>query len=269
MENIFCAKSKKTTSFFKSIVDIVSQISMIESVGQKKIKTIKQVCFMISNDEFKIYSDSVRLVNASATLTKNFFYEYEYNDEEPMCIGISLDILKTCFKHVHRNDDFTMSIKKDPYSVFPDTVDFSLNNTKGFSIKFNTVQNIESETGDGAMHIVDIPSNRFSVLYKEIGGIKKKVRVEVDKKFVKFSSNMVDIAVNWVVFDKSTDFVPKASVVYTKSEYFKMISKLSVLDSKIRFLVNDKGEFSFEVNLENGTEKIGNAVVTVINEETV
>lgn len=224
---------------------------------------------MISKEEFKIYSDSVRLVNASAVLDKKFFYEYEYNDDEPMCIGISLDILKTCFKHVHRNDDFTMSIKKDPLSVFPDTVDFSLNNTKGFSIKFNTVQNIESENGDGAVHILDIPSNRFSVLYKEIGGIKKKVCVEVNKNLVKFSSNMVDIAVNWVTFEKSTEFVPANSVVYTKSEYFKMISKLSVLNSSVKFLVTENGEFSFKVKLENKNEEIGNVVVTVINEDAV
>lgn len=257
---IFKCTCKNNTALFKYLIDIVSQVSSVESIDTNK-KSIRQVYFKISSSCLEICSDQSKIVYACIKIDKKFFQEYNFCcdgsednednediDENVLCIGISLDIIKSCFKYVHRTDVMEILIEKDEYSNFPDNIKFVMNKTKGFNIKLNIVQNIDSGGFEHFVPLVEIPSSRFSNIYKEVGGVKKQVKVAIDKGLLKMSSNMVDIAENWVMFETQSAEAQGEFIV--KSGHFKIVSKLSVFDKKVKLSFHEP-DILLQTNIVN------------------
>lgn len=114
---------------------------------------------------------------------KNFFYKNIYKDDEEsdnkdddesyndLCIGISLDVLKSCLKYALRKDSISISIKTCEGSIFPNKINFKLNNNKSFDIKFNIAQNINSDTNHKMNLLTIIPSEK-SIYTKKLVVLK-------------------------------------------------------------------------------------------------
>lgn len=268
MEVIFYAKCQRNTYFFKNLIEILSQNSpLIESADKK---SIKQACFKLTQEGLELYSDTKRYVTVSSIMLKSSFEEYNYKDTEPLCIGISMDILKNCFKYVHRNDEITMKISTGYYDNFPTTIDFLQNENKGFSIKFNIVQNFSYNNFDTYSHVLKLPSPTFTNLYKELGGIKKKVEIFAETnqsgdKIIKFSTNLVDIAVNWIVFPTTSNFeIPCRSSV--KSEFLKIASKIGNFSDYVDVFINKDGDILVQSKM---VDNMGSVSINIINLTTV
>lgn len=262
-ENILTAECKGNTIMLKTLIDMNSHISSAKNKDNDNVKRIKQIFLKIDSKGIEMFSDMMKIMTAFVNLDKTFFTQYTYNDEEPLCIGISLDILKTCFKNIHRNDNLKFTISKSEYSIFPNTICFVVNDTKGFSIKFNIVQAMDNINYDDYKKLVNIPSNRFSNLYREIGGVKKQVKITQDDNFLKLSSTMIDIAENWVKFpmqDVSTEDFEEITI---KSEYFKIISKIAIFDKNVVFAVNKSKHLLFKTNIKTANNIIGSIFINV------
>lgn len=264
-EIIFKALCKETSVVLKTLIEMLSQISAVENI-ESTSKTIKQLFLKISKEGLEIFSDSMKVVTSVININKTFFLEYEFNDDESLCIGISLDILKSSFKNIHKNDIISIIIEKYQYNNFPDKIIFTVNNIKGFSMKFNTIQNICNDTNFINYHnILDVSSQRLSNLYKEIGGIKKKVFLNFkNKELLRLQSSNIDISENWVDFNLKTesDIIKNLPEIILKSEYFKIISKLSTFSDIISINVNLKGNLLFKTNIKNNT---GDVSIKILN----
>lgn len=260
MDEIFSATCTDNTILFKTIIELLSNISSVNFRDGIKKSTIKQLSLKITKEGIEINSDNLKSVFASTFLNKHFFSSFEY-DDEPICIGISVDILKSCFKYVHRTDILKITINKDEYSTFPSTICFSLNDMKGFTVKFHIVQNFDNEHKTNTKTMISLPSSRFSNLYREIGGIKKMVKIYTKDDHLYMSSTMVDIAENWVCF-KLLDPSVKCNIEI-KSEYFKIISKLSMFNSMINFNIEDNIVLSSEIKNPKSEEILGSITINL------
>lgn len=264
-KNIFSAICKNNCIFLKTLIEITSQIS---SVNTEKIKkTIKQLFIKINNSEIELFSDSSKTVTSMFIIKKKFFVDYLFEESSPLCIGISLDILKKNFKNIHRSDKIKITIDQDEYNNFPNTIYFTLNDTKGFSIKFNIVQNIETNTYEDYKTIVKLPSYRLVNLCREIGGIKKIVKLQFNNGILRMSSSTVDIAENWVEF-KMVENTEELKDLFLKSEYFKLISKISTFSETIYCLINPQGDLLFKTNINKTDHDSGTAYISILNNTT-
>lgn len=153
----------------------------------------------------------------------------------------------------------------DEYKNFPDTISFVFNDTKGFSVKFNIVQNIDNICFENYKDIADIPSNRLTNLHKEIGGIKKNVKISIENKLLTMTSTMVDIAENWVSFP-TKDVISNKLEMAVKSEYFKTVSKISYFNNIVNFQVNNTKDILLKsdiVNVKLNKDVVGNIFVNI------
>lgn len=281
MSLVFKAICSKNTFILKTLIEMMSQISSVESVEGNN-NSIKQLSLKVTKHHIELYSDTKKVVTASATLEKIFFSEYYFNDESALCIGISLDLLKSCFKNINRNDVLSISILKEEYNEFPSIISFTFNENKGFDVKFNLVQNIENNNYDDYFEILSLESHRFANLYKEVGGIKKRVKLLLTEDKLQLTSSMIDIATNWVFFNRSdantrctnprsgSDETPVHSVhgssetnasdtrssikfpeAFLRSEYFKITSKISTLDHSLKFNLNSDTNILLTSNILN------------------
>lgn len=115
-------------------------------------------------------------------------------------------------------------------------INFKLNNNKGFDIKFNIVQNVDLDTDDTNIKLLtSIPSRRLSNLYKEICCVKKSIRMKTENGILKFSTTLIDVAETWTSFDLDKDFNQKIDIT-VKSEFFKLLSKLSIFNNDTELL---------------------------------
>lgn len=260
MTYIFNAECKKTTMFVKTLIELMSNISIVENI-QDDNKYVKQLYMKITKEGLEFFSNTQKIITCFVILNQEFFSEYSYKDEEPLCIGISLDILKTCFKNIRKFDVLKMSIMDDEYKNFPDTMSFIFNNTKGFSVKFNIVQNIDNIYFENYKDIAEIPSNRITNLHKEIGGKKKNVKISIQNKLLTMTSTMVDIAENWVSFPTKSVISDKLEMTI-KSEYFKTVSKISYFNTLVNFLVNNTNDILLKSDIVN--VKVNRDVVGVL-----
>lgn len=268
---IFKAMCSKNTFIFKTLIEMMSQISSVEN-KDKKINTIKQLSMKISNDNIELYSDSKKLVTGFAVLEKKFFSDYFFSYDYQLCIGISLDLLKSCFKNVNRNDVLAMKIYKEEYNVFPNIISFSFNETKGFDIKFNLVQNMDNNSYENYREILTIESMRYANLYKEVGGVKKLVELSLSDETLKLTSSMIDIAKNWVIFKRAED---KKNLKFEitecslKSEYLKITSKISTLDNYLKFSLDEKANILLTTNILNlreSKQNLGNMFINILTQ---
>lgn len=248
MTYIFNAECKKTTMFVKTLIELMSNISIVENI-QDDNKYVKQLYLKITKEGMELFSNTQKIITSCAILNQEFFSEYSYKDE-PLCVGISLDILKTCFKNIRKSDVLKMSIMDDEYKNFPDTISFVFNDTKGFSVKFNIVQNIDNIYFENYKYIADIPSNRLTNLHKEIGGIKKNVKISIQNNRLTMTSTMVDIAENWVSFP-TRDVISDKLEMNMKSEYFKTVSKISYFNTFVNFQVNNTNDILLKSDIVN------------------
>lgn len=264
-KNIFNAVCKNNCIFLKTLIEITSQIS---SVDERVKKTIKQLFLKIGKEDIELFSDSSKIVTSMFLIKKKFFQSYSYEDDEPLCIGISLDILKKNFKNIHRSDTIKIIINQEEYNNFPTTIYFILNENKGFSIKFNIVQNIETNVYPDYNQIIKLPSYRLVNLCREIGGIKKNVKLMFKNGVLRMSSSTVDIAENWVEFKMLEDNSDLKDLTL-KSEYFKIISKISTFSENISCLINSKGDLLFKTNINKTDHDSGTAYINILNIENL
>lgn len=260
-EIIFRALCKETSVVLKTLIEMLSQISSVENKNlDSASKSIKQLYLKITKDGLEMFSDSMKVVTSIIKISTNFFLEYNYEDEDSLCIGISLDILKSSFKNIHKNDIISITIDKDKYNNFPDKIIFTVNNIKGFSIKFNTIQNICNETNNSYKSLIEVSSQRLSNLYKEIGGIKKKVFLNFQNSgILRLQSSTVDICENWVDFKLTTneeDYINSLPDIILKSEYFKIISKMTTFSEIISLNINEKGNIIFKSIIKNNLGQV-------------
>lgn len=270
MEIIFFAKSKYASAILKTLVEIISQVSSTtdaclnsDSSTDNTVKHMKQACIKISKENIQIYSENTKNVFIRAVINKETFEEYNYSGQ-PLTIGISMDILKTCFKNIHKLDELKIRIEKDSYSSFPNIISFILNDTKGFCIKFNIAQNIMMSDYTEYKDIINIPSSKFSNLYKEIGGVKKKVVLTLKDGYLKLATNIVDIATNWVNISTQSKFIPEKETL-VKSECFKTAARISTLDSCVKLLINLKGDLLFKSNIVRDNKIVGTVYFNINN----
>lgn len=268
---IFKATCSKNTFIFKTLIEMMSQISSVEN-KDKKINTIKQLSMKISSDNIELYSDSKKVVTGFAILEHKFFSDYFFSYDCQLCIGISLDLLKSCFKNVNRNDVLIMKIYKEEYNVFPNLISFSFNETKGFDIKFNLIQNMDNNSYENYHEILTIESMRYANLYKEVGGVKKLVELSLSDETLKLTSSMIDIAKNWVIFKRSENknnlkfTVPECSL---KSEYLKITSKISTLDNNLKLSLDDQANILLSthiLNLRESKQILGNMFINILTQ---
>lgn len=266
-EVIFSALCEnQSINYLKTLVEMFSQVSSVENkVGVKN--SIKQICLKISKERFEIFSDTTKVVTSCAILNKDFFSDYDYRDSEVLCIGMSMDIFKSCFKYVRKNDSIRISIKKDSYDNFPNTIEFTLNKTKGFSIKFTIIQNIDNSFKNDLKLVTFIPSLQMNNLFKELGGIKKNVKIELTPKQIKLSSTMIDIAENWVILPVETTEFNKE--MFIRSEYFKISSKISSFNKKIKMKMNEGEDITFATDIILGGKYLGEIYINIVNPNTV
>ncbi|CCA61382.1 hypothetical protein AV955_gp025 [Diadromus pulchellus ascovirus 4a] len=252
MIEILSSVCNVNTCFLKTLIDIMSQASSSDTLNPTPA-IIKQVVFKFSKEGIEVTSDHNRRVFASASIFNTFFCEYEYKEDFPICIGISLEILKSCFKHVHKQDTVKMTISKEEFATFPNVIDFIINENKGFSIKFNIVQNIECDEQTSFEKIVSVSSTRVSNIFKELGNIRQNVSMSLATDQIKLSSNIINLAESWVSFP-----IPrrtKTNQIDTKSEYFKFLSKMAVFDERCDiFMETDTMNVVFETNIKNYRE---------------
>lgn len=260
-EIIFKALCKETSVVLKTLIEMLSQISSVENKNlDNTTKSIKQLYLKITKDGLEMFSDSMKVVTSIIKIYKNFFLEYDYKDEESLCIGISLDILKSSFKNIHKNDIISININKDKYNNFPDKIIFTINNIKGFSIKFNTIQNICNDINNSYTSLIEVSSQRLSNLYKEIGGIKKKVFLNFENPgILRLQSSTVNISENWVDFkltNNKEEYINSLPEIILKSEYFKIVSKMTTFSDIISLSTNEKGNIIFKSLIKNNLGKV-------------
>lgn len=229
--NIFTAKCQGSVSILKTFIDIMHHVAISNSNINK---LVKQIYIKISDSGLYISSCNTDTIKSNIFLSKTFFSEYLFNEERDLCIGISLDIIKTCFKNVTKNDSMIITIQKEEFNNFPSKINVILNKIKGFSIKFNILQNIALENYDNFVDIADIPVKSIPNIFRELGGSKKIVEMsssEEDGGIIKLQTSLVDIAENWITFPlKGKIYFPP---LYLKCENFKLITKLSLLDNNV------------------------------------
>lgn len=252
-ETIFEAECDKSTFFLKTIIELVSNLSYTDNISITNEKEIKQICMKISKDRIEIFTDSMKVVSSKFLIYKNFFNTYKYFEEDSeLCIGISLDIIKSCFKYVHKNNKLHIKIEKDVYDNFPNIISFTLDNIKGFDIKFNIIQNIDNSFDcKDYINLTNIPSDRLTNLHKEIGGSKKQVNYILNKDKLKLSSTMLNISENWVEFLLSYEKQKYDHINFptTKAEYFKNITKLSAFNDSINISINQRGDLFMKTSI--------------------
>lgn len=264
-ENVFLGKCKKYTVILKTLIEMMSQISPSDLITDD-VKSIKQICLNISEKSIQFYSDSKKpVVSTFALIQKEMFDIYEFKEETSLCIGISLDILKTCFKYVRRNDELKIILIKSEYNTFPDKIKFTLNDTKGFIIKCNPVQNIDLDDFDDYTHLVKIQTSKFSNLYKEIGGVKKKVNIAVKNNSLVMSSNMVDIAEKWINFPLDKELIINQTTI-VRSEHFKVASKISTFDNCVNLCMDKNGNILLKTNIRKNELTLGHVNVCILNQ---
>lgn len=249
LEKYILYAETKNTVLFKTIIELISSISSTEQGNKKQVK---QLCMKISKDGFEIFTDSQKIISSNIILNTNYFDKYFYSDEdEILCIGISLDIIKSSFKYIHRTDTLCIAIKKDENIMFPNTIFFTLNNSKGFSIKFNVVQNIEQNSHENYVQAIEIPAKRLSNLYREMGGIKKRVFIESKNGQLLMFSTTVDISENWVSFPLIDNKQQQNNIsdISIKSEYFKIVSKMSLLDTNVKMYIDNNKNILLVTNV--------------------
>lgn len=237
MEILFKAVCTKNTIFIKNIIDTISQVLTSEILEGGETNFLKQMMMRIDENGVEFYSDYKRRVSTVIKVNKDFFSEFIFNDVGALSIGISLDILKSCFKYINRNDEVKISIKKEELALFPNTIDFTINNNKGFNIKINIIQNMMDDENEKFIAMVDLASNRTSNIYKELGGSKKPVKLILSKESLKLSTNMIDIAESWLSIPLSNPSEEEIERV-TRIENFKITSKLSVFNDKCKLLID-------------------------------
>jgi hypothetical protein len=110
-------------------------------------------------------------------------------------------------------------------------------------VKFNIVQNISINAMLDGQELVEMKSNQFLGLCKDMGGSKKQIKVIVNNNAVVFSCNMVDIATKWLSFPIESSYDSEINGDYCdklcflnhfKSEHIKTITKLATFDDSIR-----------------------------------
>lgn len=266
---IFKASCENNTIILKTLIEMMSQISCVDNLEESK-KEIKQISLKIEKDHLELFSDTNKVVTSSAIILKNFFKEFNFEEEMPLCIGISFDVLKNSFKNISRNDNFVIEIKREEYTNFPSKIEFTFNNTKGFILKFNLVQNIETSSYEDYHPILTMESSKYCNLYKEIGGSKKIVNFAVEGSKIRFTSSMVDIAENWVEFN-----INNAQNICTestlKSEHFKITSKISQFDNYMTLLIDNKANILLKsniVNLKESRRILGNICINITTKRT-
>jgi hypothetical protein len=264
MENIediiFLATCKNSVTIIKTFVDIMYNISSMDSSGQK---LVKQIYIKITNDGLYFSSCNTENIKGNIFLSKDFFEKYELNQEGELCIGISLDIIKTCFKNILKNDSMEIMIKTEEFNNFPDRINVVLNQVKGFSIKFNIIQNTLFEKYDGFIEICEINVKSIPNIFRELGGSKKIVEVSTEDNKLKLQSSLVDIAESWITFPlKNQVELPK---LLLRCEIFKLITKLGLLDENIIISYSfDKQCFLFSCNNKIRHENFGNINIFII-----
>lgn len=266
-EIIFYALCENLSSnYLKTLIEMFSQVSSVENKDGVK-NSIKQICLKISKERFEIFSDTTKVVTSFAILTKDFFSEYDYKDSDVLCIGLSMDIFKSCFKYVRKNDSIIISIKKDSYDNFPNIIHFTLNKNKGFSIKFTIIQNIDNSFQNDLKLVTFIPSPQMNNLFKELGGSKKNVKIELTSKQIKLSSTMIDIAENWVILPVETNEFNKE--MFIRSEYLKISSKISSFNKRIKMMINDEEDITFSTEISLGCKNLGEIYINIVNKTPV
>nr|UOX61094.1 MAG: hypothetical protein DiTV3a_F16ORF1 [Diabrotica toursvirus 3a] len=255
--NIFEAQTPNII-IFKTLIDLISQISSVDYIEESTTKNVKRIFLKITKNSMEFFSEQKKVVVCNAIFTTDNFTTFEFKDEEPLCIGISLNILKNSFKNINRNDILNIAIPKKENLNFPDTIFFTVNNIKGFNIKFTIMQNMINNNYSSFTKIIEMPSKRLNNLCKEIGGTKKDVLVKSTDNNIRFSSELFDIATIWVEFPfyQHTDINVNTVM---KSEYFRITSKISTVSNVVDFSLNDNGDILMSVMIVNSKNcNIGN-----------
>lgn len=260
-ERIFTAECEKSVIIIKTFIELMYHITTMDS---STTKVIKQIYFKITQDGLEIFSCNTEKIQGYFKLRKSFFNNYKLYQEEDLCIGISLDIIKTCFKNIARNDVMLMYIEKEEFVNFPNRINVVLNSVKGFSVKFNILQNILPESYDNFKDLCIISQKKNHNIFRELGGGKKIVHIETCNGKIKLKSSLVDIAENWIMFDLiEKDFEMKNFSL--KCEYFKLITKLGVFNNNNIIISYDKDNniLMFKSKIFVKEEEFGDTFITI------
>lgn len=261
--NISCLKN---ISLLKTIIETLTQISIVEPHSDDiDNRRVKQLYLKFNKKYLEIYTDLQKSVNSVIKIDECFFenYDYDFEDFDNLCIGLSLEILKKFFKNIGKNSDLNIFINYDTFGYFPDTINFQVNNM-GMDMKFNIIQNTENIKIDSFENPLIITSSKqFSSLYKEIGSLKKKIKLSIDEEYLKLSCTTINISESWVQFklikNDDTIILPNLEI---KSEYLKVLSKLSTFDD-IYWYINDEILHLSSKLCDKNKEVIGNMIINI------
>lgn len=254
-EIIFEAYLGGSANVFKNLIELLSQVAPIKKSDNSN-KSIKQAFFKITKSGIYINIDHQSDILINIALDSERFGSYKYNFSLPeLNVGITLDIIKDAFKNVKKSEGVALCIRKKVGQTMPNEIFFSIssvdhNASRGFVVKFNIVQNISINAMLDGQELVEMKSNQFLGLCKDMGGSKKQIKVIVNNNAVVFSCNMVDIATKWLSFpiessydnedlpsrlEINGDYCDKLCFLnHFKSEHIKTITKLATFDDSIR-----------------------------------
>jgi hypothetical protein len=254
-EVIFEAYLGGSANVFKNLIELLSQVAPIKKSDNSN-KSIKQAFFKINKNGIYINIDHQSDILINIALDAERFGSYKYNFALPeLNVGITLDIIKDAFKNVKKSEGVALCIRKKTGQMMPHEISFSIssvdhNASRGFVVKFNIVQNISINAMVDGTELVEMKSNQFLGLCKDMGGSKKQIKVIVNNNVVLFSCNMVDIAVKWLKFpingydDSNESLLARGEeednienpcfLEHFKSEHIKTITKLATFDDTIK-----------------------------------
>jgi hypothetical protein len=243
-EVIFEAYLEGSANVFKNLIELLSQVAPIKKSDNSN-KSIKQAFFKINKDGIYINIDHQSDILINVALFSERFRSYKYNFSlQELNIGITLDIIKDAFKNVKKSEGVALCIRKKIGQTMPNEISFSIssvdhNASRGFVVKFNIVQNISINAMLDGQELVEMKSNQFLGLCKDMGGSKKKISVIVNGEAVVFSCNMVDIATKWLSFQVENPYSEGCDdkvrfLNNFKSEHIKTITKLATFDDSIK-----------------------------------
>ncbi len=162
-----------------------------------------------------------------------------------------MDIIKDALKNVKKSEGVALCIRKKTFQTMPNEMSFSIssmdnnNASRGFVVKFNIVQNININAMLDGQELIEMRSNQFLGLCKDMGGSKKQIKVIVHNDSVVFSCNMVDIATKWLSFPIEEEVFQSSIheklyfLNHFKSEHIKTITKLATFDDTIKMSCGD------------------------------
>jgi hypothetical protein len=253
-EIVFEAYLGGSANIFKNLIELCSQVAPIKKSDNSN-KSIKQAFLKFTKNGIYINIDHQSDILINVALKAVRFGSYKYNFALPeLNIGITLDIIKDLFKNVKKSEGVALCIRKKIGQTMPHEIFFSISSvdhdtSRGFVVKFKIVQNISINAMLDGQDLVEMKSNQFLGLCKEMGGSKKRIKVIVNNNAVVFSCNMVDIATRWLTFPienrtentydggaESTEynFEKLCFLNYFKSEHIKTITKLATFDDTIK-----------------------------------